>query len=149
MAVVFVVLVLGSIVYFYIWGGAPYIEDFNEEDYETIADLALEYGNQFPDREEHITIFAYEDYLMVYGTDEQIHLNEEQKAALKTVQKTFGALWVTKDAVIFGADERKHYGLVYSENPLSAIWDMKNDWHESLEYHRINGDWYEIGVWGI
>ncbi len=146
-------LILSVVTYFYVWGGKPYVENFDDisHNYETIAKLSLEYYNQSSQKNGHITLFIYDDYIEDITNKDTINLTNEQKDAIKTINKKFGGgcLWVTEDAVIFWRDETKYYGLVYSENPLSTIWDMKTGWYEGVEYHRIDSNWYEIGVWGI
>lgn len=132
-------------------GGKPRIKDFDEisHDYETIANLALEYYNKISSTDEHITLSLYDDYIEDKDNNKRIVLNDKQKDAVKCVKKRFGSFWVTEEAVIFWGDETKYYGLLYSKNPLSTIWDMKKDWYKGMEYHRINRKWYEIGAFGI
>lgn len=145
-------LILSTVTYFYIWGGKPRIKNFDDisRDYETIAKLSLEYYNQSSHKDERITLVTYDDYLKD-SDGNIINLTDEQIEALKTVNQRFdyGCLWVTNNSVIFWRDETKYYGLVYSKNPLLTIWDIKTDWYDSVEYHRINSKWYEIGNFGM
>ena len=148
--------IVGFASYFFIWGGKPEIENFNDvsANYETIANTSMKYYNELPNKDDRITILTYDDHMEVSNYKNPlednivINLNEEEKSAIKTIDKEFDYMWVTKDCVIFWQDETKYYGLVYSENPLSTIWDMKTDWYEGVEYHRINSNWYEIGAFG-
>lgn len=141
---------------FFIWGGKPQVESFDDisGDYETIAKASMKYYNELPNKNDRITILTYDDHMEVSNYKNPlednvvINLNEEEKSAIKTINKEFNYMWVTEDYIIFWEDETKYYGLVYSENPLSTIWDMKSDWYESMEYHRINSNWYEIGAFG-
>lgn len=142
--------------YFFVYGGEPEIENFNDvsANYETIANVAMKYYNELTDKDDRITLLTYNDHMKVSNYKNPledrvvVNLNEEEKSAIKTIDKEFDYMWVTKDYVIFWKDETKYYGLVYSENPLSTIWDMKSDWYESIEYHRIDSNWYEIGAFG-
>ncbi len=139
--------------YFFVYGGEPEIENFNDvsANYETIANVAMKYYNESTDKDEHICLTIKEDYLLddsLFEDNMVINLNKEEKQAIKSVDEAFMCLWVTDEYVIFWEDETKYYGLVYSEKPLSTIWDMKSDWYESVEYHRIDSNWYEIGAFG-
>lgn len=145
------ILVITS--YFFVYGGEPEIENFNDvsADYETIANVAMKYYNESTDKDERICLTIKEDCLLDDSLLEDnivINLNKEEKQAIKSVDEAFMCLWVTDEYVIFWEDETKYYGLVYSENPLSTIWAMKSDWYESIDYHRIDSDWYEIGAFG-
>ncbi len=138
--------------YFYIFGGRVQIEGFDEisGDYEIIADTSLRYFKEISAENERITLLIYDkyNYLEDYTNGSTLTLTDEQNKALKTVKESFGrgCLWVTENTVIFWRDETKYYGLVYSDNPLSAVREMKSDWFSSAEYHRINSNWYEVGV---
>ena len=139
--------------YFFVYGGEPEIENFNDVSaaYETIANVAMKYYNESTDKDERICLTIKEDCLLDDSLLEDnivINLNKEEKQAIKSVDEAFMCLWVTDEYVIFWEDETKYYGLVYSENPLSTIWAMKSDWYESIDYHRIDSDWYEIGAFG-
>lgn len=142
--------------YFFVYGGEPEIENFNDvsANYETIANVAMKYYKELTDKDDRITLLTYDDHMKVSNYKNPledrvvVNLSEEEKSAIKTIDKEFDYMWVTKDYVIFWEDETKYYGLVYSENSLSTIWDMKSDWYESIEYHRIDSNWYEIGAFG-
>lgn len=148
--------IVGFASYFFIWGGKPQVENFDDisGDYETIAKASMKYYNELPNKNDRITVLTYDDHMEVSNYKNPlednvvINLNEEEKSAIKTINKEFNYMWVTEDYVIFWEDETKYYGLVYSENPLLTIWNMKSDWYESMEYHRINSNWYEIGAFG-
>lgn len=137
-------------VYFYIFGGKPQIEGFDEisGDYEIIADASLGYFREVSAENERITLLIYDNYLEDYTVGNTLTLTDEQNKALKTIKKSLGGgcLWVTEDTVIFWRDETKYFGLVYSDKPLSAVREMKSDWFSNAEYHRINSNWYEVGV---
>lgn len=148
--------IVGVASYFFVCGGEPEIENFDaiSDDYEIIAKASIKYYNELSVKDERITFLTYDDNMEVLDLKNPsndgvvINLNEEEKSAIKTIYKEFDYMWVTKDYVIFWQDETKYYGLVYSKNPLSTIWNMKSDWYESAEYHRINSNWYEIGAFG-
>ena len=142
--------------YFFVYGGEPEIENFNDvsANYETIANVAMKYYNELTDKDDRITLLTYDDHMKVSNYKNPledrvvVNLSEEEKSAIKTIDKEFDYMWVTKDYVIFWQDETKYYGLVYSEKPLTIIREMKNDWYDAVEYHRINSNWYEIGSFG-
>ena len=145
--------ILGFVSYFFIWGGKPYIENFKEDsdDYETVALLVLNSYSELTPYDSHP-----ENELIIVDINEEnlkcddyvFSLTDEQKKAVLTVGKKFGYLAVYKDAVFFRVDETGYYGLVYSKNPLAALYKAELP-QKGREYHRINSRWYEWGVWGI
>ena len=142
------VLILSAIAYFYIWGGKPQIENFDEiaDNYETVAQLALNtYSDLMPD-EEYIIIDIYNG---IFRKDNaNFILTDEQQNAVQAASKKFDYLRVCKDAVFFCEDETGYYGLVYSKHPLNALYKAELP-QDGREYHRINSHGYEWGVWGI
>ena len=149
-------LILSAATYFFVWGGKPQIDNFADisNDYECIANVALNYYNELSVKDESVLISIREDHLLIWDLETnnktKIDLNDEQKAALETVKKNFnfGSLRVSKDTVFFKRDETAYYGLVYSKHPLNALYKAELP-QEGREYHRINSHWYEWGVWGI
>jgi hypothetical protein len=142
------VLILSTVTYFYVWGGKPQIENFVEvsDDYEIIAQLALNtYGELSPEAE-YIIIDFY-DYNFKHNNS-NLPLTEEQQNAVLIASENFDYLRVCKDAVFFCEDETGYYGLVYSKHPLIALYKSELP-KDGREYHRINSRWYEWGVWGI
>ena len=150
------VLILSAIAYFFIWGGKPQIDNFADisNDYECIANVALNYYNELSVEDESVLISIREDHLLIWDLETnnktKIDLNDEQKAALETVNKkfNFGSLRVSKDTVFFERDEAGYYGLVYSKHPIAALYKAELP-QDGREYHRLNSHWYEWGVWGI
>ena len=149
--VAFATIITGCLAYNFIWGGTPEFKDFDNfsKDYEVMVKFATECYENSTEKPQHITISLSDDEAWKHKTKDfdvtPLVLTKEQKSALKTINKKFGTLWVTSDSVIFWIDETKTYGLVYSENPLKTILDMRNDWYDGLNYCRINSNWYEIG----
>lgn len=148
---IILVLILSIIAYFYICGGKPYIENFEHvsTDYEIVAQLALVSYNKlkpydsYPENE-LIIVNIKKDTLEC--SNYCLALTDEQKKAVLTVGEKFNYLVVYEDAVFFHIDETGYYGLVYSENPLTALY--KNELpQQGRDYHRINTHWYEWGVW--
>lgn len=150
---VVLVMILSTVAYFYIWGGKPYIENFEHvsADYEIVAQLALDSYSKlkpydsYPENES-IIIDIYYDNLK--HNDSNLPLTDEDKSAVLSTGKKFGYLRVYKDAVFFCKDETGYYGLVYSKHPLAALYKDGLP-QDGREYHRINSRWYEWGVWGI
>ncbi len=153
---VILLLVLSVVAYFFVWGGKPQIENFDaiSNDYECIANVALNYYNELSLKDDSVLISTREDHLLIWdlqtNNKTKIELNDEQKAALETVNKkfNFGSLKVSNDTVFFERDETGYYGLVYSKHPLAALYKAELP-QGGREYHRINSRWYEWGVWGI
>ena len=145
---VILLLVLSVVAYFYIWGGKPYIENFAEisNDYESVAQLALNTYSELSPEEEYIIIDIY-DCNFKYDNS-NLPLTEAQQNAVRTAGEKFDYLRVCKDAVFFCEDETGYYGLVYSKHPLAALYKAELP-QDDREYHRINSHWYEWGVWGI
>lgn len=123
-------------------------ENFDQvsEEYELIAEFALETYNEISPEEEFIIIdIRYED--LVYD-DMVLNVSEEKRDAVTLIEDKFDFLRVYEDAVFFCRDETGYYGLVYSDHPVFALYkDGKPQ--AGREYHRINNRWYEWGVWGI
>lgn len=141
-------LIISVASYFYIWGGKPQIENFDEisHDYEIVAQLALNTYAKLSPEEEYIIIDIYDRNLKY--NDSNLPLTEEQQNAVQIAGKNFNYLRVCKDAVFFCENETGYYGLVYSKHPLIALY--KDELPQAgREYHRINSRWYEWGVWGI
>ena len=142
------VLILSTVAYFYIWGGKPQIENFDEvaDDYETIAQLALNTYSDLMSDEEYIIIDIYNG---IFRKDNaNFILTDEQQNAVQAASKKFDCLRVCKDAVFFCEDETGYYGLVYSKRPLAALYKAELP-QDGREYNRINSRWYEWGVWDI
>ena len=144
------VLVLVPVgIYHYVTGGEPEMKDFDDHSavYETVAEAAMAY-HESTENTERLTLLRQEDRLTLQS-GEEIPLNEDQRQALGELSGKFHYLWVAEDYVILWSDETKKYGLLYADSPLSVIGDLREDWYSGMEYHRLNGDWYEIGNWGI
>ena len=141
-------LVLSVVAYFYIWGGKPQIENFAEisNDYESIAQLALNTYSELSPEDEYIIIDIYDCNFKCDNSN--LSLTEPQQNAVRIASEKFDYLRVCKDAVFFCRDETGYYGLVYSKHPLAALYKEELPQH-GREYHRINSRWYEWGVWGI
>ncbi len=145
-------LVLSVVAYFYICfyilGGKPQIKNFAEvsNDYEIVAQLALNTYSELSPEDEYIIIDIY-DYSFKYNKS-NLPLTEAQQNAVRIASKKFQYLLVCKDAVFFCKDETGYYGLVYSKHPLAALYKSELP-QQGREYHRINSRWYEWGVWGI
>jgi hypothetical protein len=81
---VIAVLILSAVIYFYIWGGEPYIKNFEQlsADYEMVAQLTLDSYNElkaydsYPENE-MIIVDINEDNLEC--DDYRLSLTEEQK----------------------------------------------------------------------
>lgn len=141
-------LILSGAVYLHICGGEPEIENFNEvqDDYETIAEFALETYNEYSPEKEYVIIDIYNGTLQY--NDTWLPLNEKQQKAALLAGEEFDYLRVSEDAVFFNKDETGYYGLVYSKHPLIALYKEEIP-QRGRDYHRINSCWYEWGVWGI
>lgn len=145
---VLVALTLSGAVSLFICGGEPEIENFNEvqDDYETIAEFALETYNELSPEKEYVIIDIYNGTLQY--NDTWLPLNEKEQRAAKLISEEFDYLRVCKDAVFFHEDETGYYGLVYSRHPLADLYKAEMP-QRGRDYHRINSRWYEWGVWGI
>ena len=146
-SVVFV-LILSTVTYFYIWGGKPQIENFEQvsADYEIVAQLSLNTYSELSPEDEYIIINIYDGNFQYNNSN--LSLTEAQQNAVRTAGENFDYLRVCKDAVFFCEDETGYYGLVYSKHPLAALYKAELP-QDDRGYHRINSHWYEWGVWGI
>lgn len=145
---VILVLVLSGGLYLFIWGGEPAIEGFDEvrTDYELLAQTALEKYEEFSPEDEYV-IFDIYDGSLSYN-DEKLVLDEDQQRVVCLAGEEFDYLRVSADAVFFNDDETGYYGLLYSENPIRALYDQEIP-QRGRDYHRINSCWYEWGVFGL
>ncbi len=127
MGMIVLALVLSLVAYFYIWGGKPYITNFDEvsDDYELVAKLALNSyselkpNDSYPENESIVIDIYYDD---LKHNNSRLYLTDEEKSAVLMVGKRFGYLRVYADAVFFCRDETGYYGLVYSKHPLIALY---------------------------
>lgn len=144
------IVLLSTFAYFYIWGGKPYIENFEQvsEDYEIVAILTLDSYNELilcsSYSENELIIVDIDNGNLKCG-DYVFLLTDEQKKAVITVGEKFNYIAVYENAVFFREDETGYYGLVYSEHPLAALYKAALP-QEGREYHRMNNRWYEWGV---
>ncbi len=148
---VLLVVVLAFGIYFYVFGGKVQNENFREasSDFEAVAEVCLEYYKGNPSEDGRKTLSVCDGYIEDYTDGSTLTLTGEQIKSFERLKEDFDFLWVTENTVIFWRDETKYYGLIYSDNPLSVIREMKSDWYKAADYHRINSHWYEIGVFGI
>lgn len=145
----FVLLMISALVFnFYIRGGTPRIDNFDEvsEKYEAVAQLALDVYKDYADGEDHICIDVYDG---IFRYDETVIASDEEATeAVKTAGEEFDYLYVYENAVFFCEDETGYYGLVYSQHPISAM--RKHGLMErGRDYNRLNSCWYEWGCFGI
>ncbi len=145
---VVLVMILSTVAYFYIWGGKPQTENFEQvsANYEIVAQLALNTYSELSPQEEYVIIDIYDGNFQYNNSN--LPLTEAQQNAARIASEKFDYLRVCKDAVFFCEDETGYYGLLYSKNPLLALYKADLPQHDR-EYHRINSRWYEWGVWGI
>lgn len=151
---IILLLLLAIATYFFLWGGKPRIDDFEEvsNDYEVVAKLALSTYKEVSPEEEYITIFIHDGNFSIYvdvfeNNDLTSILTQEQQDAVIVASKKFDHLRICEDAVFFCKDETGYYGLVYSKHPIIALY--KNELpQKGRDYHRINSRWYEWGVFG-
>ena len=135
-------------IYHYVTGGEPEMKDFDDHDevYEQVAEAAMAYYES-TETTKRLTLLRQGDKLTLQS-GEEIPLTEDQRQALGEISGRLNYLWVVEDYVILWGDETKKYGLLYADSPLSVIGDMREEWYSGMEYHRLNGNWYEIGNWG-
>ena len=145
---VVLVLILSAVAYFYIWGGKPQIENFEDVsgDYTIVAQLALNTYSELSPQSECLIVDIYDGNFNCNNSN--LPVTEAQQNAVQTASEKFNYLRVCRDAVFFCEDETGYYGLVYSKKPLSALYKAELP-QDGREYHRINSRWHEWGVWGI
>ena len=70
----------------------------------------MKYYNELTDKDDRITLLTYDDHMKVSNYKNPledrvvVNLSEEEKSAIKTIDKEFDYMWVTKDYVIFWED---------------------------------------------
>ena len=142
-------LILSGVAYLKIWGGEPEFENFADvkDDYEILAELALDTYNEISPEKEYVIFDTCYDGTFRYN-DSPLPLSDEQQKAVISVSEKFDYLRVCKDAVFFHEDETGYYGLVYSKHPVIALYKIEAI-QSGRDYHRLDGCWYEWGVFGL
>ena len=150
-ATVIPLLLLSVFLYFFIAGGKPLIENFQDisADYEIVAQFLTssyeELKSYDPSPESEIIVVDIKGDSLEYN-DYCPELTDEQKNAVLTVKKKFCYFAVYEDAVFFSTDETGYYGLVYSSHPITALYKYRYP-QRGRHYNRLNGNWYEWGCW--
>jgi len=73
-------------------------------------------------------------------------ISEEYAEEVKTIQQNgFTYVWVEEDHIIFWQDESKYYGVLFSEEPKTALRSVK-EWYDELKSKKLDKNWYEIGA---
>ena len=146
---VLIVLILSGVAYMKIWGGKPEIQNFEDikSDYTILAELTLDTYNEISPEKEYVIFDVCSDGTLKYE-DTSLTLSDEQQKAVKLVGEEFDYLRVGEDAVFFHEDETGYYGLVYSKQPLIALYQDDIP-QRGRDYHRIDSRWYEWGVFGL
>ena len=144
-----ILLVLPIAIYSFVWGGKPYIENFDQvsDQYEIVAKFALDSYNKLGDSENQSIIIYFDKNNLEYNGS-FLPLTDKQKNAVLTAGKKFAYLRVSQDAVFFCMDETGYYGLVYSKHPITALYKKRLP-QQGRDYHRLSSRFYEWGVWGL
>ena len=131
-----------------------YIKDFEKvvEDYSKIRDILFKHYNKENYSEMLILDIDKSNFEIIDG-DKKINMNDEEKNSLKKICETsykvhYNFIWVTENYIIFWEDETKLYGVIYSKEFKESIEEIKK-WYDGVQFRRIEGDWYEIGYFGI
>lgn len=73
-------------------------------------------------------------------------VGEEVENSVQSILNAgFDFIWVSDQYVIFWNNEMKTFGLLYSKKAKNVISTMRNNWYHTMEYAKIEKDWYEIG----
>ncbi len=118
----------------------------NKTHFSAVTNFALSYHSEnHNDTDEHITLVF--DNGKIKNEGAIVDIAKALSNSVKIIEENdFDYLWVDENYVIFWKDETKYYGLLWSECVTDIIKTMKNEWFSALEYNKIDGDWYEIGV---
>lgn len=131
-----------------------YIKDFEKvvHDYSKIRDILFKHYNKENYSEMLILDIDKSNFEIIDG-DKKINMNDEEKKALEKICETsykghYSFIWVTENYIIFWEDETKLYGVIYSKEFKESIEEIKK-WYDGVQFRRVEGDWYEIGYFGI
>lgn len=73
-------------------------------------------------------------------------VSEEYAEEIKTIQQNgFTYVWVEEEHIIFWQDETRYYGVLFSEEPKTALRSVK-EWYDELKSKKLDKNWYEIGA---
>lgn len=143
-AVILILLAL-ALLFATLFSPSPQFEDFSnyKTDFANVVAAAKNIyennNNQYEVIEDHITIDLSDDIWAQQNV---------QASAIAIENQGLTYLWVSDEYVIFWEDERKVYGILYSKNALSVIFEMQHDWYNGMKYKRLASNWYEIGQFG-
>lgn len=72
--------------------------------------------------------------------------SEQFVKEIQTIQQNgFSYAWVEENYIIFWEDETRYYGVLFSENPKTALNSVKQ-WYDELKSKKLDKNWYEIGA---
>lgn len=120
----------------------------NKAQFTEIADFALSYyENSQITEKDHLTMAFSGNELILYAPEKDVKIDHNLDNSLNAVEKLgFEFMWVSSDYVIFWKDETKYYGLIYSKSAQKHIREIKKEWYDGMKHHKLDSDWYEIGV---
>lgn len=129
----------------------------NKDDFTAVVEFARNYfASHKSEDSEHITLAFYDGKL--HSTTENADgvttdavvedISDDISESFGIISSKFDFLWVNDMYVVFWEDETKNYGLLWSESAKKAVASLE-EWHTTLEKHKLESNWYEIGVFGI
>lgn len=118
-------------------------ENFTEckEDFETVSKFLRTY--YIANASNESVVFDFRDGNIAEGGT--IVSDEYYDEIVTIVERGFSYAWVEEDYIIFWEDEMKKYGVLFSENPKTAIVSVKK-WYKELQSRKLEKNWYEIGA---
>lgn len=110
-------------------------------DFETVSDFLHSYymDNAYSGS----ATFDFEDGKI---SKDGFVISEEYVKEVKTIQENgFTYVWVEEEHIIFWQDETRYYGVLFSEDPKTALRSVK-EWYDELKSKKLDKNWYEIGA---
>ena len=160
LSILSIITIVGIILFMNFRRSSLTIQDFDNviEDYQTVATCVIAYYSDNYPGTETLCLLVKDNSLVDGNTGEALPLNDTEKQSLSVQCITkrngdhpfqYDFLWVTPNEVIFWEDETKMYGILYTKNASASKKELRSTLYDSMEFHKIQRDWFEIGCFGI
>lgn len=126
-------------------------KDFNDcyEDFCTIVDIAVSYGDQLDESDYYFMVGVDGDVMYMSYDGDRVELNKNEEQSLRRIdeafkQSSFDVIWVYKDRISFDI-YNDYYSLVYSFDDSQPTYIPGLEYMEvSYNVQKIRKNWYHI-----
>ena len=129
-----------------------------EEDYQTAANLITKYYAENYTNNERLHLDRVNDSLFDNKTGKALPISDNEKQSLNAActvtwngnhQFQYDFIEVTQKDMVFWEDETFMYGILYTKNISVSKKELRSRYYDTMEFHKIQKNWYEIGSFGI